>query len=121
MAHRFQQMPRAIDVGGKIDIGIFDAVAHPGAGGEIEHRVESVTGKHAIHQFLRFDVALDEGQPLPAPQRLHAVLLQAHIIGVVEIVDRHDFHAAVEQLRGDAGGDESGGAGEQDFLHVLWD
>ncbi len=98
-------------------MGILDAVADPGAGGEVEDGVETVRGEDGFDFVEILDVGLDEGEAGASLERGEAVPLHAHVIGVVEIVETHDLDALVEEQARDTRGDEAGGAGDEDTFH----
>ena len=58
MAAGFEDIVEANDVALDIDIGVIDAIAHTGLGGEVHHDVEAVLGEQLIYQCLIGDATL---------------------------------------------------------------
>lgn len=60
------------------------------------------------------DVEVDELEAGAALQGGEAVLLEADVVVVVEVIHAHDGVAEVEELGGGAGADEAGGTSEEE-------
>jgi hypothetical protein len=70
-----------------IDPGIFNALPHPGARRQVEDGVKGrLVGKHGRQLGQTGDVDFLEVKARPALQALQAPALEAHIVGVVQVV-----------------------------------
>jgi len=83
----FEDMVEAYDVGGNVGIGVGDAVAHAGLGGQVDHHLRVVGVEQLLHGGLVGYVALHKHivyalRLLPF-QLLEAVLFQRHVVVVV--------------------------------------
>jgi hypothetical protein len=116
-AGEFDQIDVADQIG--LDIGprIFDRVAHPGLGAEVDDPVEAGAVQCPLERFVVREVRLDRGKGLAvvAAELGIPVALQGDAVIIVEIVDSCDLVAAAQETVGDVMADEAGGAGDEDL------
>ena len=58
-----EEVERAQSIGGQVEMRMLDTVAHPGAGGQIEHRIELVDGKESVEGGQVLNVEEPEDEP----------------------------------------------------------
>ena len=99
VAAGLEDVVEAQHVAADVGVGVLDAVAHAGLGGQIDHDVRLELLEEAVHQGLVGDVPLDEavavlrmlfGLGLDEPQ---AVLLERRVVVVVQVVQAKDVQA----------------------------
>ena len=115
--HQLHEVQGALRVRAQVDVRILDAVADPGAGGEIEDGIETVRGKNGLELVEILNVGLDEGEPLTPLEGRETVALHADVVSVVQIIETDDLDSLIEKEFRDARSDESGGAGDEDGFH----
>ena len=128
MAAGFEDVVEADEVGFDVGIGVSDAVADTGLGGEVDDDIELVFGEESVDEIAVGDVASDKGPGLSrrGSRRAHelrdlldflkALLLEADVVVVVHVVDADDLGGGIiakEELD-EVAADEAGGAGHQD-------
>jgi len=95
-------------------VRILDAVAHSGTGREIEDDVELSSVENGLEVIKVLNVTLVESESFASRKVGEAVLFEAEIVGVVEIVYPDDLNALLEEEPGDPMGDKAGSAGDED-------
>jgi hypothetical protein len=101
-AAELEQVQRSGHVGADVDPGIFDAGPHTRPSCEIDHSVEALSLKRGRCDGGAIgDVEALEAEAAAAPKLLESVLLQAHVVGVVQVVDAHQL---VPRFEKDLGG-----------------
>ena len=125
MAAGLQQVVEAEDVGLDIHVRVVDAPAHPRLGGEVHHHVKAVFFKKLLQQGPVPEGAAHEHMAGPRTLRglldlPKAILLEAHLIIVVHIVEGHDGAALQlpQQAEHEIGPDKAGRACDQDVFSV---
>ena len=118
LLHQLEDVERALGIRLHVDVRILDAVAHSGTGGEIEDDVEFTALEDAIEVIEILDVAFVESEAFAVGEVGKAVLFDAEIVGVVEIIDPDDLDSLFKKEAGDAVGDKSGGAGDENSFHA---
>ncbi len=94
--HEFEEIQRALCVGGQVNVGIDDAGAHAGACGEVDDGIEAVVLEELSERGLVLDVDGVEREVRVFPQGIEAMPLEADVIVVVEIIDPDDFMASIQ-------------------------
>ena len=124
MAAGFEDVVEADEVGFDVGIGVSDAVADTGLGGEVDDDIELVLCEEGVDEVAVGDVASDKGPglslALPMGARdllnfLKALFLEADVVVVVHIVDADNLGGGIvakEELD-EVAADEAGGAGHQ--------
>lgn len=115
MPRQFEQVDVADQVGLDIGVRVFDRIAHPGLGPQVDDAVDPLSLQRAVQRGEIGEIDLVKGKP-PAMRRdqpVQPVLLQADLVIIVEIVDPHHFIAAFQQAVRQGGTDEPGNAGNQ--------
>ena len=112
-ARQFQHHRMAHHVGGDIGEGVFQAVAHPRLGREVDDRADAGGGQGSDHAFVG-DVGTVKREILVRRQCPQTRLLQAHIIIRAEIVHADDAVTA-RQKRCMVSGWPSGVGGPEEY------
>ena len=117
-AARVEEGEGAKDVRLVVDAGDLDRGAYAGTGGEVDDGVEPAGRllrlEDAGDSLDVGDVGLLEAEARAAQEAREAPLLEADVVGVVEVVDADDGIAPAEEPLADGGADEPGPAGDQD-------
>ena len=74
-------------------------VAHAGLRGEVDDAVEALCGEELLHAGAVGHVELDEAEARVRRQPRQAVLLELHVVVVVEVVQADDLVAARQQAQ----------------------
>ena len=113
----------ALDVG----VGVLDAVAYAGLGGEVDDDVEVVLGKDFVDEGFVGEIAFDEGVLVLGMllgflgDYFQPVVFEAGVVVGVEVVEADDFDGflAFEEPEDQVGADEAGGAGNENIFHLV--
>ena len=117
-AAAFQDVEEAHDVGVDVGVRIFEAVAHPRLGGEIDHMARLRLGEDGGHAVTVGQVELQVAIAGVALQDREPRGLQLGIVVGIEAVEAHDLVAALEQPAAEVEADEAGRAGDQNRQDV---
>ena len=100
-----------------LDIGmrVLDRIPHPRLRAEMDDAVEVLAFEHLGELGHAGEVLLVEGKAIAAhfAQGSKAILLEADLIIVVDVIDADNAVAAREELAGEAVANEPGGAGDE--------
>ena len=102
-------------VGADISGGIFNAIANPGLGAEMDDVVELRLTERSIQRFSIGEIRLDEAEAIAeaALELREPRLLEPGIVIIVEVVDADDVAAALEERVRRCESDEAGAAGDE--------
>src|SRR5437868_8969864 len=100
-----------LNVGG----GVFDAVANPSLGAEMDDAIEIVSGHHLVQgcRIGKIDLFEPEAVVEAACQTLEPGPLEGRIVVIIEVVDPDHLVAALEQYTRRGRADEPGGTRHQ--------
>ncbi|VXA81567.1 hypothetical protein AERO8C_120094 [Aeromonas veronii] len=109
----FQHRQHTGEVAVGIGERIVDGVTHPRLRPQMDHPLETMTGKESRHRFAicqiqPLEVKMGETGQLGQPR-----LFQTHLVVVVEVVDPHHLMTCGAQLAGHMKADKTGDAGDQ--------
>jgi hypothetical protein len=111
---RLEEVPRGETVDLLVEDRLRERRAHPGAGREVDHRVEALLGEEPEDELAVADVALDEPVTVLAFVRRDVGALERGIVEVVEVVEHDDAVAASAPAVGHVRADEAGSAGDEE-------
>jgi hypothetical protein len=103
----------AVDVG----VGIFQGVAHPGLGGQVDHLGKPLGGEQSRDPGTVRQVHPGKAKVGVSHELRQTSLLEADVVVVVEVVEPDDFIATVEQAFRQVIPDEASSAGYQQLCH----
>jgi len=118
MAAAFEQVDETHHVALDVGVGVFQRIAHPRLGREIDGAVEALGGEQRFHRLALRHIHLDEAEAGKRLELLDAGFFQADVVVIAEVVDADHFGPLFQQALGDMHADESGGAGNQNFHFV---
>ncbi len=116
LAAPLQHRQHAGEVALAVGKGVFQRVAHPRLGTQVDHPLELPLGKQGGHAGPVRQLALYEAKVGEGGQHRQASLFEAHLVVVVEVVQPHHLMTRLAQPSGDVKTDKTGGAGDQ-ILH----
>ncbi len=116
LAAPLQHCQHAGEVALAVGKRVFQRVAHPRLGAQVDHPLELPLGKQGGHASLVRQLALHEAKMGEGGQHRQASLLEAHLVVVVEVVEPHHLMTRLAQPSGHVKTDKAGGAGDQ-ILH----
>ena len=122
MSAGFEDVVEADHVALDVGVGVLDAVAYAGLGGEVDDNVEVVLGKEGVDEGFVGEVAFDEGVLVLGMllgflgDYFQPVVFEAGVVVGVEVIEADDFDGllAFEEPEDEVGADEAGRAGYQD-------
>lgn len=92
-----------------------DRGTNPRAGGQIDHRIETMFGKNVLQQLSIFDVSLNETETVGSLNGMEPVPFQARVVVVIEVVDADNRVPGYEGELGRSGADEACDAGDKEM------
>ena len=105
----------AHEVGAHVDEGVFQRIAHPGLGGEVDDAIDArVPGHRRPQRLMVGNIEAVKSEAGFAREPREPRLLQPDVVIVVHIIHADDSFAARQQRLGDVIADEPGGAGDED-------
>ena len=134
MPTAFQYIHKTVDIRLHVSIRISNRIPYASLSRQIAHPVELLIGKQHLHRLPVFQIHPDKPivrilralrqlippDAIPIDTRLlQTAILQIHIIIIIQIIQAYDFIPALQETEGDEGGDETGGAGEEEF-HIIY-
>lgn len=111
--HHFENIQGTLSVRRHVDMRILDAVANSGAGREIEDHIEGMLLEDGLEIVAVLNISLVESVVLTTGELRDSMILDALVVGVVDVVESHDFDSTFEQLVDDTVGDKPGSAGDE--------
>ena len=96
-------------VGGRID----ERVAHAGLRSQVQHFFEAGRGEEARDRVDVGDVERLEAEAGRRLQLREPIVLEAHVVVVVQVVDADDVFASCEQRLAGEEADEAGASGDE--------
>ena len=115
VAAAFEDREEAAEVAVDVGPGIDERVANSSLSGEVDDAIEAFAGEERCHCRAVGEVeSLEAKVPLPG-ELLQAILLEADVVVVVEVVDADDAVATAQQAERGVHADEAGSAGNQNF------
>ena len=108
-----EDVGEADDVAVDVGVRIFQRVAHPGLGGQVDHALRPELGEGLFDRAAVLQIGADQAEARPCQQRREARLFQARIVVGIDVVIAEHLVAALEQARAECGTYEAGCTGDQ--------
>ena len=110
-----QEIHRALDIDALVKGGLLEAGPHPRARGEVDDLVEAHAAEQLVQRGAVGQVAVDEFEgPGEGLEVAEVALLEARVVEGIEVVERPDRVAGMQQPLADVRADETGAAGDQE-------
>ena len=110
----FEHGQKADDVGVDIALGVFEAVADPGLGPEVDDAARGVGGEQGGHARAVGEIEGVVAIARFGQQAVEPRLFQGRVVIVVEVVDADHRLPAGQQAAGGVEADEAGRSGDED-------
>jgi hypothetical protein len=113
VAATFQHVHEADQVAVDIGMRVLQRIAHAGLGCQVDHPVETLLQRTALHGRPVGNVDLHEAEVLVRLQARQPVALELHVVVVVQVVESDNGVAAGQQAQGRGAADETGCTGDK--------